>query len=57
MKNTLTQNELVKATGLKQSQVDYLVKNEIIPCIRKGSGCKRIFQIEVIEIIKNWQNK
>lgn len=47
-----TQNELSKLTGLKNSQLDYLVREKIIPCIVYGKSILRKFPPEAIEIIK-----
>ncbi|MBL7067504.1 MAG: hypothetical protein ISS29_06570 [Candidatus Marinimicrobia bacterium] len=57
MEKYLSQKKLCKLTGLKNSQIDYLVRDEIIPCFRFGKRVQRQFPKEAIEIIKKRQEK
>lgn len=52
MKNYLTQRELIKATGLRYYQIEYLIKTEIIPVVLRGKGLPRLFPLKAVEIIK-----
>jgi len=56
MSNELTTNQLCKATGLKPYTIDYLVRNDIITCIKNGKGRQRLFPQKVIDEIKIWKN-
>jgi len=48
----INQKELRRVTGLRNSQIDYLVREEIIPCIKNGRSVPRKFPLEAVEIIK-----
>jgi len=51
-KKYLTQSEVLKATGIKFYQLEYLIKLAIVPVIQKGSGNLRQFPVEAVEIIR-----
>lgn len=53
----ITQKELVKKTGLKHSQIDYLVREGQIPVKQFGKAIPRKFPAEAIEIIEDWKQK
>ncbi|MHA1877175.1 MAG: hypothetical protein ACTSUC_12100 [Promethearchaeota archaeon] len=57
MTNYLTQRELIKATGLRYYQIEYLIKTEIIPVVLRGKGLPRLFPPEAIEIIRKRQER
>ena len=57
MKQYYTHQEIINKTGLKPFNIDYLVRNRIIPCITKGKGITRLFPIEALEIIIARQKK
>lgn len=52
-KQILTINELLELfPTLKPYDLDYLVRNRIIPCIQFGKGIPRKFTSESVKIIK-----
>lgn len=53
-------NEVVEQTGLRPSQVNYLIQDRRIDpenVIRKGSGQKRLFNEKAIEQIRNYYDQ
>ena len=50
-----TQKELIQLTGLKNSQINYLVAEQIIPCIKHGARFPRKFPEKALQIIKERQ--
>ena len=51
-KKLLSQKELREITGLKNAALDYLVREEIVPCVRLGRSIPRQFPPKALEIIK-----
>ena len=56
-KKYLTQKKLVEITGVKNSQINYLVQEGIIPCKRFGSSIFRQFPPEALQIIQKRQKR
>jgi len=52
MEKYLSQKKLCELTGLKNSQIDYLVREKIIPCVRLGRSIPRQFPPESVEVIR-----
>jgi len=52
-KNYLSQNELVKKTGIKLCQIEYLIRIGEVPVIQRGRGIPRMFPKEAVGIIRN----
>ncbi|MDD5230091.1 MAG: hypothetical protein PHC43_02070 [Candidatus Marinimicrobia bacterium] len=53
----LSQNEVLKQTGLKYWQLEHLIKAEEIPVVKHGHGVPRKFPPEAVEILKEWLAK
>lgn len=53
----LSQKELAKKTGLKHSQIDYLVRENIIPCNQYGKAIPRKYPINVLGIVEKWKKE
>jgi len=53
----LSQNEVLKQTGLKYWQLEHLIKAGEIPVIKRGHGTPRQFPLEAVEILKAWLSK
>lgn len=52
-KQFLTINDLLKLfPTLKAYDLDYLVRNRIIPCVQRGKGYPRKFTSEAVKIIE-----
>lgn len=57
MEKLFNLNQVVEMTGLRPSQINYLVQDRRINTenvVRRGSGKKRLFKMEAVEEIKNY---
>jgi len=50
----LSQNEVLKQTGLKYWQLEHLIKAGEIPVIKRGHGVPRQFLLEAVKILRAW---
>jgi len=57
MEKYFSQNDLCSLTGLRNSQIDYLVREGILPCIRYGKSSPRRFPVEALKILKKRLHK
>jgi len=50
-KEYLTKDEILDKTGIKYYKLDYLVRSGQVPVIKRGSGKKRLYPPEALEIV------